>query len=86
MRGTKAIHAVERLKTRSGNAHYAAVSLPGGNFRLIDKTGGTDRQLSEALPLDAFVTFVDAIEPAKPKKASKLDIAFDEQIKRSSKR
>jgi hypothetical protein len=83
MRGTKAIYAVERLKTRSGNAHYAAVSLPGGRFRLIDKTGGTERQLSEPLPLETFVAFVDEIEPAKPKKASKLDVAFDEQIKRS---
>lgn len=83
MRGTKAIYAVERLKTRSGNAHYAAVSLPGGLFRLIEKTGGADRQLSEPLPLEAFVAFVDGLAPDKPKKASKLDAAFDAQLKRS---
>ena len=34
MRSTKAIGAVERLKTRSGNANYAAISMPGGLFYL----------------------------------------------------
>ena len=29
MRTTRAIHAVERLKTRSGNARYAAIALSG---------------------------------------------------------
>ena len=40
MRGTKAIYAVERLKTRSGNRTYAALSLPGGVFRLVDRADG----------------------------------------------
>ncbi|PTB20660.1 hypothetical protein C9I57_12615 [Trinickia symbiotica] len=83
MRGTRAITAVERLKARSGNPGYTAVSLPGGRFRLIDKAGGGDRQLGEPMPLEEFVAFVDGIEPAKPKKASKLDEAFAAQIKRS---
>lgn len=83
MRGTKAIYAVERLKTRTGHASYAALSLPGGLFRLIDRADGSDRQLSEPLPLETFVAFVDAYLPAKPKKQSKLDAAFDEQLKRS---
>ncbi|RKP50827.1 hypothetical protein [Trinickia fusca] len=86
MRGTKAIHAVERLKARSGNAAYAAVSLPGGRFRLVDKTGGQDAPVGEPLPLEAFVTFVDTLSPAQPKKASKLDVAFEAQIKRSQNR
>ena len=38
MRSTKAINAVERLKTRSGNTHYAAVSLSGGLFYLVDRS------------------------------------------------
>ena len=83
MRGTRATSAVERLKARTGNAGYAAVGLPGGLFRLIDRTSGTERAVGEPLPLDAFVAFVDDLEPAKPKKASKLDAAFEAQIKRS---
>jgi hypothetical protein len=34
MRTTRAIHAVERLKTRSGNPQFAAISLSGGLFYL----------------------------------------------------
>lgn len=83
MRGTKAIRAVERLKARSGNSAYAAVSLPGGVFRLVDRAGGADRQLGEPLPLDAFVAYVDTLSPAEPKKLGKLDAAFEAQIKRS---
>ena len=83
MRGTKAIYAVERLKTRSGNSTYAALSLPGGVFRLVDRADGIERQIGEPMPLEAFVAFVDSLLPAKPKKASKLDAAFDAQIKRS---
>jgi hypothetical protein len=83
MRSTKAIHAVERLKTRSGNARYAAVSLPGGLFYLVDKADGTDQKRCEPLPLDEFVSFVDGLAPAKPRKASKLDVAFEAQIQKS---
>jgi hypothetical protein len=83
MRGTRAIFAVERLKARSGNAGYAAVGLQGGWFRLIDRTDGIEQEVGEPMPLEAFVAFVDALSPAKPKKASKLDVAFEAQIKRS---
>ena len=37
VRSTKAINAVERLKTRSGNPQYAAISLSGGLFYLVDR-------------------------------------------------
>ncbi|MBP0591408.1 hypothetical protein J8I87_17095 [Paraburkholderia sp. LEh10] len=83
MRTTRAIHAVERLKTRSGNPRFAAISLSGGLFYLVDKSSGTDRKISDPLPLDEFVKFVDAYGPKKPRKVSKLDLAFEEQIKRS---
>lgn len=130
MRSTRATYAVERLKTRSGNAGYAAVSLSGGLFYLIDRSAGKDPQsgtaastspgtgnpnaevnantdtgsraaadaaarsttrplagspvkLCEPLPLDAFVAFVDGFGPPKPSKASKLDIAFEAQLRRS---
>lgn len=119
MRSTRATYAVERLKTRSGNAGYAAVSLSGGLFYLIDRSAGKDPEsgtrasansnadtgsgagagaaakataspaagspakLCEPLPLDAFVAFVDGFGPPKPSKASKLDIAFEAQLRRS---
>jgi hypothetical protein len=83
MRGTKAIYAVERLRARSGNPRYAAVNLPGGRFKLVEKTDAGETPVGEALALEDFVAFVDSISPAKPKRASKLDAAFDAQIKRS---
>ncbi|MGF6570746.1 hypothetical protein ABH945_002857 [Paraburkholderia sp. GAS333] len=83
MRTTRAIHAVERLKTRSANPQFAAISLSGGLFYLVDKSSGVDRKVSDPLTLDDFVKFVDAFGPQKPRKASKLDIAFEEQIRKS---
>jgi hypothetical protein len=118
MRSTRATYAVERLKTRSGNSGYAAVSLSGGLFYLIDRgaekgavtnAGSNQRALAEndanagadslsipnrtaakspvklcePLPLDAFVAFVDGFGPPKPSKASKLDLAFEEQLRKS---
>ncbi|KVE24271.1 hypothetical protein WS67_01570 [Burkholderia singularis] len=83
MRTTQATRAVERLKTRSGNPQYAAVGMPGGLFYLVDRSGGAAEKLCAPLPLDAFVAFVDEFGPKKPRKASKLDLAFEAQIKNS---
>ncbi|CAN0618847.1 conserved protein of unknown function [Burkholderia multivorans] len=83
MRTTKATYAVERLKTRSGNPHFAAVAMPGGLFYLVDRSGGTADKRCDPLPLDDFVAFVDGFGPKKPRKASKLDLAFEAQIKNS---
>jgi hypothetical protein len=85
MRSTKAINAVERLKTRSGNPHYAAVSLSGGLFYLVDRSASGDQKVSQPLPMDDFVAFVNALKPEKPRKVSKLDLAMEAQIKRSGK-
>ncbi|KMY85974.1 hypothetical protein BUMB_01864 [Candidatus Paraburkholderia calva] len=83
MRSTKAISAVERLKMRSGNPRYVAVSMPGGYFYLIERTAEGSQKLCEPLPMDDFVALVNAREPAKPRKVSKLDQAMEEQINRS---
>ncbi|MGS0895047.1 hypothetical protein ACVBGC_21335 [Burkholderia stagnalis] len=83
MRTTKATYAVERLKTRTGNPQFAAVAMPSGLFYLVDRSGGTAEKRSEPLPLDDFVKFVDDLGPKKPRKASKLDLAFEAQIKKS---
>ncbi|MFM0325095.1 hypothetical protein [Caballeronia glebae] len=86
MRSTKAIGAVERLKTRSGNAHYAAISMPGGYFYLVERSPEGSKKISEPMPMDDFVAFVNARDPAKPRKVSKFDRALEEQIGRSGKR
>jgi hypothetical protein len=85
VRSTKAINAVERLKTRSGNPHYAAVSLSGGLFYLVDRAASGEQKLSAPQTMDDFVAFVNALKPEKPRRVSKLDLAMDEQIKRSGK-
>ncbi|WP_070108351.1 MULTISPECIES: hypothetical protein [Burkholderia] len=81
MRTTKATLAVERLKTRTGNTRYAAVSVPGDLFYLTDRSSGTAEKLCAPLPPDEFVAFVNAIAPPAPRKASKLDVAFEEKIR-----
>jgi hypothetical protein len=85
VRSTKAINAVERLKTRSGNTQYAAISLNGGLFYLVDRALASEQKLSAPLALDDFVAFVNTLKPEKPRRVSKLDLAMDEQIKRSGK-
>lgn len=85
MRSTKAINAVERLKTRSGNPQYGAISLSGGLFYLVDRALSGEQKISDPLPMDSFVAFVNAFKPEKPRRVSKLDLAMDEQIKRSGK-
>jgi hypothetical protein len=82
MRSTRAVAAVERLKTRSQNPQYAMI-VAGGLFYLGLRRpdGGTDK-LCAPLALDDFVRFVDAYGPQKPRKVSKLDAAFEAQLAR----
>lgn len=83
MRTTQATRAVDRLKNRSGNPHYAAVGMPGGLFYLADRSSGEMQKLCKPLPLDEFVVFVNALAPAQPAKTSKFDQALETQIKNS---
>lgn len=81
MRSTKATAAVERLKERSGNEHYAMVRTGDESFYLVDNSpAGEPLVLSERLPLDEFVAFVKAFGPQKPRKATKSDLAFEKQL------
>lgn len=83
MRSTRASAAVERLKARSGDASYSMIGLPDGLFYLVRRSGeGAPEKLGEALPLDDFVKFVNAVAPGKPRKVSKLDVAFERQLTR----
>jgi hypothetical protein len=80
MRSTKATAAVERLKERSGNEHYAMVRTSEELFYLVDNAGDKPVIVSERLPLDEFVTFVKAYGPQKPRRQTKSDIAFEKQL------
>ena len=84
MRSTKASAAIERLRTRSGNAHYVMSSRPDGLFALLlTSASGQAEPVGVPLPLDEFVRFVNGVEAAKPKPVSKLDAAFRRQLKKS---
>jgi hypothetical protein len=84
MRTTKASNAVARLKTRSGNAAYSMVSMADGRLYLVlNKEDGNTEQLSQPMELDDFVAHVDSISKQAPKKASKLDLAFEARLRDS---
>ncbi|MFC3108070.1 hypothetical protein ACFQAT_18900 [Undibacterium arcticum] len=84
-RSTRASAAVERLKARSGNRQYSMVRSGDELFCLV-QTSGTEApiKLSGPLALDDFVKFVDAFGPQKPKRVSKLDLAFEKQLGKKS--
>ncbi len=81
MRSTRASSAVARLKTRSNNPRYSMQIASNGTFSLMETNpAGALEVRSPALELDEFVAFVNATLPEKPKKLSKLDIAFEKQL------
>ncbi len=80
MRSTKATAAVERLKRRSDHSGFSVAMVSGGLFYLVDHTQ-PGVKLSAPLPLDDFVAFVNAFGPQKEQKRSKLDVAFESQIR-----
>lgn len=57
--------------------------MPGGLFYLVDRSSGAAEKLCAPMPLEDFVAFVDGLGPKKPRKVSKLDVAFEQQIKNS---
>jgi hypothetical protein len=79
MRSTRASAAIERLKNRSGNNQYAMVRTADGMFYLAVSPNISEK-LSEPMEMDAFVKFVDGFGPQKPKRVSKLDVAFEKQL------
>lgn len=82
MRSTRATAAVERLKTRSGNALYSMVRTADGLFYLVLSSVSAAEAASQSpvLPLDDFVKFVDRCGPQAAKRVSKLDLAFEAQL------
>lgn len=84
MRTTKASAAIDRLKRRSGNAQYSMTFGSNGLFSLVLATdAGESERLSEPMMMDEFVVFVNAYGPQTPKRVSKLEVAFSEQLANS---
>lgn len=82
MRSTRATAAVARLNQRNEGHHYLMVVTGSGQFVLRERVEGVDQALSEALALDDFVHFVDAIAPGKGPRITKNDAAFAKQLVR----
>ena len=85
-RSTKASNAVLRLKERSNQAPYSMVSTSDGRFYLVLSGIEQDQKINEPLEIDAFVSFVNSVAKQAPRKASKLDLAFEEKLSRSGKK
>jgi len=85
MRSTRATAAIARLNSRSEGHHYLMTLLSSGLFRLNERVEGSDKQLSDALPLDEFVRFVDAMVPKKVPRITKTEAAFLKQLVRKDK-
>ncbi|MFC5472566.1 hypothetical protein [Paraherbaspirillum soli] len=86
MRSTRATAAVERLNARSTDLRYSMVRTADELFYLAQNAGAEPAiRVSEALELDDFVKFVNGYGPQKPKRVSKLDVAFEKQLVRKDK-
>ena len=81
MRSTRATAAVERLKSRSGNPDYAMLRTAAELFCLtLGAPQDPASRLCEFLPLDEFVAFVNAYGPQIPRRMTKADAAFEQQL------
>ncbi len=82
MRSTRASAAIARLNRRSDGRNYLMAMTGSGLFQLRERVDGQDKDVSEALPLDDFVRFVNAQGPQEVKRITKNDAAFAKQLVR----
>lgn len=82
MRSTRASAAIARLNRRSEGRNYLMAMTGSGLFQLRERVDGQDKDISEALPLDDFVRFVNAQGPQEVKRITKNDAAFAKQLVR----
>jgi hypothetical protein len=80
MRSTRAAAAVERLNARSEGHHYIMARTQAELFILREQTDNGDQPLSDALPLDDFVKYVNAMGPQVVRRVTKNDAAFAKQL------
>ena len=80
MRSTRAAAAVARLNQRCEGAHYIMARTNAELFILREQTDDGDKAISEALPLDDFVKYVNAMGPQVVRRVTKNDAAFAKQL------
>ena len=80
MRSTRAAAAVARLKERDPERRYVMSRTAAGLFFLIERTENGDQQISDFLPMDDFVRFIDTLGPQKVRRVTKNDAAFAKQL------
>ena len=80
MRSTRASAAIARLNRRSDGRNYLMAMTGSGLFQLRERVDGQDKDISEALPLDDFVRFVNAPGPQEVPRITKNDAAFAKQL------
>jgi hypothetical protein len=80
MRSTRAAAAVARLNSSSEGRRYMMAITGNGLFKLSERTDGSDKQISEPLPLDDFVRLVDSMGPKKSPRISRSEAAFIKQL------
>ena len=82
MRSTKANAAVARLNARDSDNRYSLGITAGGLCCLLRvSSDGSSEKISADLELDAFVQFTDRTGPQKKVRVSKLDAAFEKQLR-----
>jgi len=59
--------------------------MSSGLFKLNERIDGGDKPISDALPLDEFVRFVDAMGPQKVPRITKSEAAFLKQLVKKDK-
>ena len=80
MRSTRASAAIARLNRRSDGRNYLMAMTGSGLFQLRERVDGQDKDISEALPLDDFVRFVNEQGPQEVPRITKNDAAFAKQL------
>lgn len=80
MRSTRATAAVARLNSRSKEHYYVLTQTGAGLFYLSERIDESNKRVSETLPLDDFVIFVDAMGPQAVRRMTKNDVAFAKQL------
>lgn len=85
MRSTKASAAVTRLNARDPDCRYSMGMTASGFFYLLRaEEGKPPERISDDLTMDEFVDLANRTGPQKQVKLSKLDHAFERQLRKKS--
>lgn len=84
MRSTRVSAAIERLNKRDTTVTYSMAFNRQGLFTLLKVVLNQDNErLCEPMDMEAFVIFVNGFGPQTPKRVSKLELAFSQQLNKS---